>query len=121
MTIKSLQRELKKFCSKLIYERDKGICQWCNKKIKSRRGAHSHHWVARSIANKYGWYDLNNLVLLCFKCHIFRLKAEVDDYIAFRNAWLIERDLIYEKLRQMYRPIVKLGLEDYQYLYKKLK
>ncbi len=118
-SLKALKRKLTKLCSDLVYERDKKVCQWCKRKIKSRQGAHAHHIVAKSISNPYGHYELLNLVLLCFRCHIFRLKSEVDEYIAFRDAYLAEKDFTYPQLRSLYQAVVKLKYDDYEYLLKK--
>lgn len=119
--LKPLKRKLKKLCSDLTYKREKGICMWCKKKIQSRRGAHAHHIFAKSLSNPYGHYNLDNLVLLCYRCHIFRLKSEIFEYTKWLESYLTEHDLTYPKLREMYRKPVKLTYEDYEYLFQKLK
>ena len=117
---KSPLRLIKEACHKAwslaVRERDKR-CVWCASKKKLQ----AHHIVAVSLSNAYGRYDLLNGMTLCFRCHIHRLKNEVDDYIAVRDSFLAEKGLIYQQLREWYRPIVKLKIDDYEYLLDKLK
>ena len=120
-TKKLLKRKLKKLCSDLTYERDKKTCQWCKKKIQHRQGAHAHHIVSKATCNVYGRYDLMNLVLLCYRCHFYRLKDDVDAYINWRNTYLWEQDLDYPQLKSFFTPIVKPSVDLLQYLLTKLQ
>jgi len=117
---KKPKKLLKRLClqewSRIIRDRDK-TCQWCN----SRHLLHSHHIVSRSICNLYGLFDPLNGVTLCYRCHIHRLKSEPQEYVKFIEAWLTERDLTYDYLRDLYRPIVKLSREDYSAKLKELE
>ncbi len=103
---------------KLIRDRDK-YCQWC-------RGSNritAHHIIARGITpgNKLAWFDLNNGVTLCYRCHIHRLKAMPDEYIIFRDDWMLKRGLNYQKMRIKYNTICKLPLCDIKLIYGDLK
>lgn len=55
-------------CRIAVFKRDKGICQWCGKKV-SKQNAHTSHVVPKSQGNALRW-DMKNLKLLCFNCHI---------------------------------------------------
>lgn len=48
-----------------VYNREKGICQNCNKEIKGT--FHIHHKIPKS--KEEGNHRLDNLILLCPKCH----------------------------------------------------
>lgn len=50
-----------------VWERDKGYCQRCNAYTTYRRKMHIHHIEPISTSERV--YDLDNLVLLCAKCH----------------------------------------------------
>ena len=115
--IKTLRKKCQKAWSKKVRERDR-LCIWCG---NHGPRLHSHHIVARSLCNFYGWVDPLNGMTLCFRCHFFRLKAEVDEYIKIRDSYLTEKDLTYQELREMYRPIAKLKIDDYEYLLNKLQ
>lgn len=57
---------------KIVWKRDKAICQRCNKKhnTKENRGTfHIHHIISFEI-KKYRT-NQNNLLLLCKKCHLW--------------------------------------------------
>ena len=51
-----------------VYERDGGCCQRCGKFVFGR-SAHVHHKIPIK-KNPLLKLDLNNLILLCPKCHI---------------------------------------------------
>lgn len=126
--LKTLRRKLHKAWSEKVRKRDKYLCQWHlydGKKLKSKNNQ-AHHISARSISNKYGWYEHSsglayNGLTLCGGCHCFRLPADPDNYIKFRDAWLAERNLTYFDLRNMYQGIAKLNRQDFEYLLNKLK
>lgn len=80
--------------SRIVRARDKH-CAWCG---TTERGQ-AHHIVARSMCSTAGSLDTNNGMRLCFRCHIHRLKADPDAYIAMRDAYLKKRGLDYERLR----------------------
>ena len=121
-TKKLLKRKLKKLCSDLVYEREKATCAWCKKKIQNRRNAHAHHFVSVATCNIYGRYDWeNNMVLLCFHCHFFRMKADVDEYVSWRDVYLWTKDLTQPQLKSFYNATVKPTVEILQYLLEKLQ
>lgn len=67
-----ISKEWKKACS-AVYKRDKAQCQKCG----SKDNLHVHHIV--TFANKELRADIDNLILLCAKCHRFvHSKKNVD-------------------------------------------
>ena len=63
-----------------VYERDLGCCQRCGKFVHGR-SAHVHHKVPVK-KNPLMKLDLNNLILLCPKCHI-KEENKVDEEKVF--------------------------------------
>ncbi len=57
-----------------VYERERGLCQRC-KKFVFGRGAHVHHVIPISIDETLK-LEVNNLRLLCPKCHIIEENEE---------------------------------------------
>jgi len=109
--------ELHKVWSLAVRNRDGFACQWCahDDRKNVNRCHHAHHIVARSLSGTNGAYDVDNGVTLCYYCHITRLKAEVDEYIAFRDKWLEDNfGIDYQWLREKFRPMVKFTEEFYE-------
>lgn len=100
------KKEILKLWSKKVRKENNYKCAWCTRENPLN---HAHHIVARSISNIYAWFDLHNGMVLCFRCHIYRLKAEPDDYIAVRDSHLTEKDLTYQELKSMYTPTVRMS------------
>ena len=65
---KGLIKKLDKLVIDIVRLRDNYTCQYCGKKVTDRN-AHVSHVIPRSAGNKLRW-DLKNLKLLCFHCHI---------------------------------------------------
>jgi 5-methylcytosine-specific restriction endonuclease McrA len=65
---KSLIKKLDSLVIEIIRLRDNYTCQHCGKKV-DKSNAHVSHVIPRSAGNKLRW-DLNNLKVLCFHCHI---------------------------------------------------
>ena len=65
---KKLMDKLDKLCREIIIIRDENKCQKCGKYVE-KKNAHCSHVIPRSHGNKLRW-DLWNLKLLCFHCHI---------------------------------------------------
>jgi len=63
-----IKKRLEKLSREIILLRDNSTCQYCNKKIE-KNNAHISHVIPKSHGN-FLRYDLNNLKLLCFHCHI---------------------------------------------------
>ena len=63
-----LKFRLDSLCREIVILRDKGICQKCGKYIE-KQNAHCSHVIPRSSGDNLRW-DLKNLKLLCFHCHI---------------------------------------------------
>lgn len=115
--LRTLRKKCLKAWSLKIRRRDNYKCIWCHKRSKLN---HAHHIVSKALINPYGLFDLNNGFTLCYRCHIYRLKSEVDEYISIRDSYLTEKDLTYNKLRLMYNKPVKFKAEDYLYKLKEL-
>ena len=67
---KTLTRKLDRLVGEIVRKRDKETCQWCGKRV-SGSNCHVSHVVPRSAGNLLRW-DLKNLKVLCFHCHINR-------------------------------------------------
>jgi len=65
---KSLKLKLDKIVIELIRKRDNWTCQHCGKLVE-KSNAHVSHVIPRSHGDNLRW-DLTNLKLLCFHCHI---------------------------------------------------
>jgi hypothetical protein len=111
------RRKLHVAWSRAVRERDGYYCQWClfdgrhNKNLCN----HAHHIVSRSLSGTAGAFAVDNGMTLCYYCHINRLKAWVDEYIAFRDDWLARNvGVNYFTLRERYRGIVKFTEEFYE-------
>jgi hypothetical protein len=96
MNQKILRKGLKVW-GRLVRDRDGNRCQWCGSP-----GNQPHHIVARSICCRLGWIDLRNGITLCFRCHIYRLKADPDSYIEMRDQWLMRKGMSYSELRTIF-------------------
>lgn len=65
---KKLTDKLDGLCRDIIYIRDNGLCQRCGKHVEGQ-DSHTSHVIPKSRGNFLRW-DLLNLKLLCFHCHI---------------------------------------------------
>lgn len=65
---KKLIDKLDKIVMEIVRIRDKWTCQWCGKHVKGSN-AHCSHVIPRSRGNHLRW-DLQNVKLLCFHCHV---------------------------------------------------
>ena len=95
--------------SRKVRDRDANVCQWCQRRGKQ---VQAHHIYPRSKANKIGWFTTTNGVTLCVGCHLFRLKAEPDEYVAWRDQWLSQHHLSYDVLRSVYGRRGRLTTEE---------
>jgi len=50
-----------------VQKRDSSKCRGCGKKFRSEHGFHIHHVIPK--AELAGTHDLDNLILLCERCH----------------------------------------------------
>ena len=65
---KRLTDRLDKLCREIVLIRDENKCQWCGRYVE-KTNAHCSHVIPKSKGNALRW-DLINLKLLCFHCHI---------------------------------------------------
>ena len=63
---KGLARKLTSIVAEKVWERDKGTCQWCG---KTTGKLDVSHVIPKSRSTFLRW-DMNNLKLLCFNCHM---------------------------------------------------
>jgi len=110
ITRTSIKKKLHKVWSLLVRHRDGYRCQWCGKVHKNN---HAHHIVARSICSIPGHFDVRNGMTLCYRCHMFRLKSEVDEYIVVRDKFLKKHKINYDDLRYEFSKHPKWILDDY--------
>lgn len=106
------KKELHKLWAEHCKERDNGSCQWCGKRPKPQ-GLHAHHVVSVGISGNAGRFEIENSMALCMKCHIYRLKDDVDGYIRFRDDWLMKRGLNYFDMRRDYQECHIKFTEDF--------
>lgn len=127
---KRKKTELEKLLKKCLHqwgvrvrERDGYFCQWhlADGKKSISKYHHPHHIVPRSVSNKVGWFDLNNGVTLCGHCHKTRLKDWIEDYLAFRTAYLAEKNLEYHQMRATYFKSFKVTKEYLEWKLEELK
>ena len=79
-----LKEELDELTKQLVRIRDNWTCQRCGKKV-TEQNAHCSHVIPKSKGNALRW-DLSNLKLLCFHCHInFWHKNPIEAYKWFKN------------------------------------
>jgi len=112
-----LKKKLHTIWSRLVRHRDGYVCQWCSKVHKNN---HAHHIVAKSMCGVIGLFDLRNGMTLCYRCHMFRLKSEVDEYIVVRDRFLKKHGLTYDQLREEFSKITKWILDDYLVIFNRL-
>lgn len=110
----TLYKKLDKLVSIKVKERDKETCQWCGKKLESRN-CHTSHVITRK--NTALRWDLNNLKVLCFYCHIQKFhKSPLEATNWFKNKFP-ER---YEYLMREKNKIAKYSITDLQEMIEKL-
>ena len=108
-TIKSIQKKLTRLVAEKVKERDKGVCQWCGKPARGSNG-HISHVVPKSSGNRLRW-DLLNLKLLCFHCHIHVWHKHPVKAGEWFKAKFPER---WEYLKEREHEVVKWKVSDYQ-------
>lgn len=65
---KSKVKELDELVKKIVRKRDENRCQWCGKYVTGSN-CHVSHVIPRSKGYALRW-DLQNLKVLCYHCHI---------------------------------------------------
>lgn len=111
------RKELHILWSYTVRQRDGYVCKWCEHDGRHNVNTknHAHHIVPRSVSGTNGAFDVDNGVTLCYPCHLYRLKSEVDEYIAFRNKWLEENvGVDYFTFRDKFSPIIKFTEDFYE-------
>jgi len=110
----TLYKKLDKLVSIKVKERDNETCQWCGKKLESQNCHTSHVITRKNIALRW---DLNNLKVLCFYCHIQRWhKSPLEATKWFKNKFPDR----YEYLMREKNKIAKFSITDLQEMIKKL-
>jgi hypothetical protein len=118
------RNKLDKLWSEVVRKQNGFVCQWClydyiqnplkYKQPQPDKHNHAHHIVPKSKGYSGRW-EVSNGVCLCFHHHIDEIKADPDRYIAFRNAYLKERELDYFDMRLNYNEIyIKLDQSYYE-------
>ncbi len=100
-TRKSLLNKLYNLWREYIYKRDKYKCQLCGKSKRQGYVINAHHIVTKGSSGFAGKYDVENGVVLCFRCHKI-------DYIAlgdFCKKWLKQKGLDYYELQDKYSEV----------------
>ena len=113
---KKLTDRLDGLCREIIRTRDGNRCQKCNKPVKNQN-AHCSHVIPRSRGNALRW-DLLNLKLLCFFCHIFWWHKDIlSSAIWFKEKYPVR----FEYLEKRKREIKKFTTEELEDLYYNLQ
>jgi len=68
--IKRLKKKLTGIAREIVAARDFGKCQWCGE-FTEGRNRQASHVIPKSQGSKLR-YDLQNLKILCLRCHIYR-------------------------------------------------
>ena len=108
---KRLVKDIEALCRKIIYIRDKGKCQKCGKPV-SGKNAHTSHVIPKSHGN-YLRFDITNLKLLCFHCHINWWHKNPLESAEWFKSKFPER---WEYLQLNKEKTIKMTLDDYDKL-----
>ena len=106
----------------IIVKRDK-VCQWCG----SINGLTGHHIVTRGSTAGYKlcWFDLNNGVCLCVRCHGIAhgrgRRTTIQEYVEWEKGWLTAKDLSYDGMKVGYSIISKMDNSAIQLQYNVLR
>jgi len=106
----------------IIVKRDKH-CQWC----PGTNALTGHHIVTRgsTAGYKLSWFDLDNGVCLCGRCHGIAhgrgRRKTIHDYVEWIEKWLADKGLSYAGMKQSYSVIAKMSLSDIMLQYAVLR
>lgn len=106
----------------IIVKRDKH-CQWCG----DTKGLTGHHIVTRGSTAGYKlcWFDLDNGVCLCQRCHGIAhgrgRRKTIHDYVAWIDKWLAVKGLSYKGMNVSYSIISRMSNADVQLQYNILR
>ena len=113
---KALKLKLDKAVIQIIRERDKWTCQHCGKPVE-KSNAHVSHVIPRSHGDNLRW-DLLNLKLLCFHCHInWWHKNPIEAYEWFKGKFPERYDYLMVKKEE----VIKFKELDLEELLEKIK
>ena len=112
--ISTVKNRLWKLCKQIIRERDDYTCQWCRKKLESKK-CQTSHVIPRANGNAL-YFDLQNLKVLCFYCHKHKWHANPIEAESWFEAKFPDR---YEYLMKRSHDSVDWKLEDFLELEKK--
>ena len=113
---KKLTDKLDKVCREIVRLRDDNRCQHCNNSVV-KSNAHCSHVIPKSRGNALRW-DLINLKLLCFHCHInWWHKDPMEAYEWFARTFPAR----YRYLEARRYTSVKFTIQDLKDLHEKLK
>ena len=111
--LKSLQKKLTKLTAEAVIRRDDSTCQWCGKWVEGQ-GRHISHVIPKSEGKVLRW-DMENLCVLCYYCHIQKWHHNPMDAAKWFKSQFPER---WKYLQEHRREIVKWKAEDYQRMIK---
>ncbi|RLI55090.1 MAG: hypothetical protein DRP09_11050 [Candidatus Thorarchaeota archaeon] len=74
ITTKGARRKLDELQREFVLKRDNNTCQWCKADLTNKKGDVSH--VVPKAQGLAFRYNLNNVKLLCFRCHRIKWHAE---------------------------------------------
>ena len=104
ITKTALKKKLDKICSKIV--RARGKCEHCG----SRKNLQTAHIFSRSHLNTR--WDLDNLLCLCLKCHLYWAHKNPIEFAEWVKEYLGEEK--YEVLLEAHNQTYKPTIEDLQ-------
>lgn len=111
-TKKSLKNKLWELCKEYTRKTQKYKCQWCGKKPPLKQ-LHTHHIYTKGAGGNTARYDLDNMMLLCWRCHDHQSKKYYGEFKDFVDEWLKPKGLSYDMLRDRYLCVTwKPTIED---------
>jgi 5-methylcytosine-specific restriction endonuclease McrA len=112
---KKLVEKLDKICSLLTKEGAHGLCEICG-----GAGSQTHHYFSKKVHGAVRW-DLDNLLWLCFSCHIRKVHQQADSEDA-REAIINRIGLdLFLSLKERAHEIRKFKEKDLEELIEALK
>jgi len=108
--IKKKTEKLWGLVKKVVYLRDKSMCQHCHKEV-SGHNRHPNHVIPQSHGNILK-YDIENIITMCFHCHMnWWHKNPLEAALWFEAAFNIRYKYLIRK-KEMYLKITESWLDE---------
>lgn len=106
--ITTIKNKLWKVTREVVIQRDKSTCQWCKKHVTGSN-RHVSHVIPKARGNIYR-FDLKNLKVLCYRCHIKWHESPMESMEWFSKTFPDRA----EYLKSLQHQTVLWKKEDYQ-------